>query len=143
MKYRLRTVTITCAEPEGGYANTFLQAADIARAYLARLDADQEHMLMLGRANSGRISGIKHIASGTRCTCPVDARLLFRAALLLNATGIILVHNHPSGGAIPSADDDRLTRDMARAGLLIDIPLVDHVIVTPTAEFSYLAAGRL
>lgn len=87
MKYRLRTVTITCAEPEGGYA--------------------------------------------------------FRAALLLNATGIILVHNHPSGGAIPSADDDRLTRDMARAGLLIDIPLVDHVIVTPTAEFSYLAAGRL
>jgi DNA repair protein RadC len=54
---------------------------------------------------------------------------LFRDAVRLNATGLILVHNHPSGDATPSPDDLRLTAEALAAGRLLDIQLLDHLIV--------------
>lgn len=54
---------------------------------------------------------------------------LFRDAIRLNATGVILVHNHPSGDSTPSPDDLRLTAEALAAGRLLDIQLLDHLIV--------------
>ena len=60
----------------------------------------------------------------------VDPKLIFTAALKLNASNIILCHNHPSGNLTPSAGDIGLMRKVLEAAVVMDITLVDHLIIT-------------
>jgi len=76
------------------------------------------------------------ISMGTVNETLVHPREVFRQAIVRNAVSIILVHNHPSQDAAPSKSDILLTEQMAQAGLMIDIPLVDHVVVTDAAFVS-------
>jgi len=69
------------------------------------------------------------VASGTLDTVLVHPREVFKAAIEANASSIILVHNHPSGDPTPSDADIRVTRDLIRAGQLLKIEVVDHVIL--------------
>jgi DNA repair protein RadC len=69
------------------------------------------------------------IAQGTLDTLLVHPREVFRAAIVANAAGIVLVHNHPSGDPAPSEADIKVTRDLIRAGQLLKIEVVDHVII--------------
>jgi DNA repair protein RadC len=62
---------------------------------------------------------------------------LFKPAILNNAAGMILVHNHPSGDPSPSPDDIVLTRNLVQAGKLLDIDLVDHLVITPDNFVSF------
>ena len=73
----------------------------------------------------------------------VDAKLLFRHAIDALASGIILVHNHPSGNLAPSHEDDVLTQRLAEAGKLLDIRILDHLIVTSDGYYSYNDERRL
>ncbi|MBR6638775.1 MAG: hypothetical protein IKL35_00250, partial [Muribaculaceae bacterium] len=59
------------------------------------------------------------------------------------ASGIILVHNHPSGNCNPSNEDDRLTHRIKEAATLLDIKLFDHIIITPNSYYSYTDNSRL
>ena len=78
---------------------------------------------------------IEEISEGTLDTLLVHPREVFRAAISANAAGIILVHNHPSGDPTPSEADIKVTRDLIRAGQLLKIDVVDHVIIgCATAE---------
>ena len=70
---------------------------------------------------------------------PIHAREVFRAAIAAGAVAVVLVHNHPSGDPTPSVDDVRVTRDLHAAGVLLDIPLLDHVIVGHGGAFRSLA----
>jgi DNA repair protein RadC len=72
-----------------------------------------------------------------------DIRLILKRAIELLASGIILVHNHPSGNLRPSPDDDRITTKAKEAAKLLDINVLDHLIITPTSYFSYNDNGRL
>ncbi len=76
-----------------------------------------------------RLIRVEDIADGTLDTLLVHPREVFRAAILANAAGIVLVHNHPSGDPSPSEADIKVTRDLIRAGQLLKIEVVDHVIV--------------
>lgn len=69
------------------------------------------------------------ISEGTLDTVLVHPREVFRAAIAANAAGIILIHNHPSGDPTPSEADIKVTRDLIRAGQLMKIEVVDHVII--------------
>jgi DNA repair protein RadC len=69
------------------------------------------------------------ISNGTLDTILVHARDVFRSAIAANAAAIVLVHNHPSGDPTPSEADIKVTRDLIRAGQLLKIELLDHVIV--------------
>jgi DNA repair protein RadC len=62
-------------------------------------------------------------------TLLVHAREVFRAAIIAGAAAIVLMHNHPSGDATPSEADIKVTRDLIRAGQLIKIEVLDHVII--------------
>jgi len=73
----------------------------------------------------------------------VHPREVFRAAIAEAAAGIVVVHNHPSGNAMPSADDRAVTRQLVEAGRLLDIPVYDHVIVGGSGYFSFAEAGLL
>ena len=64
-----------------------------------------------------------------------------RRALSLNAAGLIVAHNHPSGGVAPSASDRRLTRMLQDALTLIDVRMLDHLVVASNEIFSFRATG--
>jgi DNA repair protein RadC len=73
--------------------------------------------------------GVEEIARGTLTEVGTTPREVFKGAILTNAASIILAHNHPSGEPTPSSADIEVTREMARAGKLLGIPVRDHVIV--------------
>lgn len=72
-----------------------------------------------------------------------DPKVIFGKALALRAAALILVHNHPSGNRSPSAADRRLTANMRGAGQYLDLPVLDHVIVTQHGYFSFADDGAL
>jgi DNA repair protein RadC len=72
---------------------------------------------------------VEEISEGTLDTLLVHPREVFRAAITANASGIVLVHNHPSGDPTPSDADIKVTRDLIRAGQLLKIEVVDHIII--------------
>jgi DNA repair protein RadC len=67
----------------------------------------------------------------------VDVRLVFKTALELGATALILCHNHPSGTLIASDADKQITRKLKSAGQNLDIQVLDHVIVAENGYFSF------
>jgi DNA repair protein RadC len=82
-----------------------------------------------------RLIRIEVIADGTLDTLLVHAREVFRRAIAANASAVVLVHNHPSGDPMPSEADIRITRDLIRAGQLLKIEVLDHIILgQATAE---------
>ena len=72
-----------------------------------------------------------------------DPKIVFKYALELQATALVLMHNHPSGGTTPSPADDQLTRKIAEGAKLFDMRLIDHLIFTDIAFGSYSDMGRL
>jgi len=82
-----------------------------------------------------RLISFHTIADGTLDTILVHPREVFKPAITANASAIILVHNHPSGDPTPSEADVKVTRDLIRAGQLLKIDVLDHVILgRKTAE---------
>ena len=87
-----------------------------------------------------------NIATGSLACVAIMPREVFRYAVIANAHAIIMMHNHPSGDPAPSEEDIRQTRQMAQAGKLLKIELLDHVIIgsgtnqhTSLRELGYLA----
>ena len=84
-----------------------------------------------------RMLSKEKISKGTLDTILVHPREVFRHAIAANAAGIVLVHNHPSGDPSPSDADIKVTRDLIRAGQLLRIEVLDHIILgRATAERS-------
>lgn len=108
------------------------KAADYWRAHVQtdpRFNADVETMVVLLVNTRRRVKGHVIIATGTLDTILCHAREVYRAAIIAGAAAVILMHNHPSGESSPSEADIKVTRDMIRAGQLLKIELLDHVIV--------------
>ena len=76
-----------------------------------------------------RIKGHYLVSVGTQETTLVHPREVFRVAVTASAYAIILAHNHPSGNPAPSQDDIKLTRLLIRAGKILDIPVLEHVVI--------------
>jgi len=76
-----------------------------------------------------RLLRVERLAHGTLDTLLVHPRDVFRRAITANAAAVILVHNHPSGDPAPSEADIRVTRDLIRAGQLLKIDVLDHIIL--------------
>lgn len=74
---------------------------------------------------------------GTVDTCFIHPRDVFRFAISANASSMIVGHNHPSGICEPSRADEELTKNLRQSGVLLQIPLIDHVIVTNRRYFSF------
>lgn len=109
---------------------------EILKSIYRQLDDDQEHMVMLVLNISNEVAGFKVIASGSQTSGPADAKIIFRNALMLGATKIVLAHNHPSGNLQPSNADIRFTQKVIAAGKAIEIPVVDHLILSHSSYIS-------
>ena len=93
---------------------------------------------------SNRVLGIVPISEGGISATYVDVRLILQAALLANATQVILAHNHPSGSMKPSTLDDVLTEKVRKVAELMEIHVADHIILSPEQEYySYHDEGKL
>ena len=114
---------------------------NIMRAKLERLEYEEFWVLYLSRSN--RVIYEECMSKGGVSGTVTDIRLILKRAIELLASGIILVHNHPSGNLRPSPDDDRITTKAKEAAKLLDINVLDHLIITPTSYFSYNDNGRL
>ena len=90
-----------------------------------------------------QLLGYYTISEGGITDTMADVRMILQGALLTNATGIILAHNHPSGSTRPSRQDDELTRKIVEASNLMDIKVNDHIILTNEEFYSYCDEGRI
>src|SRR6266511_2674218 len=118
--------------------------ADVHRLCATRfrdLAVEEFHVLALG--SQSQVLGDLLITRGILNSSLVHPREVFRAAIAEAAAGIIVVHNHPSGDATPSADDRAVTRQLVDAGRLLDLPVYDHVIVGGDGYVSFAEAGLL
>jgi DNA repair protein RadC len=87
------------------------------------------YAIFLNRRNS--VVSMATISKGGTSGTVVDSKMIFRHALLANASGIILVHNHPSGNNKPSEADIQLTKKLKQAAVELDIAILDHLIMCP------------
>src|SRR5262249_24708721 len=108
------------------------KAAAYWRLHIAEnpyLNPDCECVAALMLNTRRRVKGHYLISIGTMDTVLIHPREVFRLALMTAAAAVVLMHNHPSGDATPSEADIRITRELIRAGQLLKIEVLDHVIV--------------
>lgn len=86
-----------------------------------------------------RLLGAKLVSQGSASATVVDPRVIFKEALLLNASAVILAHNHPGGSLSPSDHDISLTREISEAGRLFRIPVAEHVIISNDGEEGFIS----
>ncbi len=98
-------------------------------------------ILILNRAND--VLKKVPISSGGMAGTVADPKVIFKAALEHRACSIILMHNHPSGNTKPSQADIQLTKKLKEGGNLLEIPVLDHLIFTDNAYFSFADEGIL
>ncbi|MFH1118246.1 MAG: JAB domain-containing protein [Bacteroidota bacterium] len=99
------------------------------------------YSVLLSRAN--KVLGVKLISIGGTAGTVVDPKCVFQAALKSNAAFLVLAHNHPSGNLKPSQADIDLTRKLKQAGAMLDLPVLDHLIITAEAYFSMADDGLI
>ncbi len=119
---------------------------DIYNYFYSRLcerDVEECHALYLNQAN--RILCSQLIGRGGQTSTSVDVRVVLQYALMCKATAFALAHNHPTGNIQPSRDDDHLTRNLAEAGRIMNIRLIDHLILGDMdgRYYSYADYGKI
>jgi len=108
------------------------QAVDYWRLHIAttpHFNPECECLAVLMLNTRHRVKGHQLITIGTLDTILVHSREVFRAAIVAAASALVLMHNHPSGEPTPSEADIKVTRDLIRAGQLLKIEVLDHVII--------------
>ncbi|TYP98011.1 DNA repair protein RadC [Tenacibaculum adriaticum] len=104
-------------------------------------DLQHEEFWVLYLNNSNKVLAKHQLSKGGLTATLVDIRLLYKRALELYALGIVLCHNHPSGKLKPSNLDIQLTQKIKAAGSTLDIKILDHLIITEKAYFSFADEG--
>jgi DNA repair protein RadC len=124
-----------CAGVGVAVANDPYCVADYWRKNIANQPTFSEYvesLWVLAVNTRRRVTGQYLVATGTLDTILCHPREVFRAAVIAGAAAVILVHNHPSGDPSPSDGDIKATRDMIRAGELLNIQVLDHVVIGDT-----------
>lgn len=112
---------------QGNLINSPESVADFARQVLK--GADREYLLVISVSVRCKPLALEIVSIGTVDETVAEPREIFKHAILNNAAGIILVHNHPSGDCEPSEYDKALTKRVEKAGVLLGVRLYDHVII--------------
>jgi DNA repair protein RadC len=114
---------------------------DIMRAPMLDLPHEEFWLLILNRSNS--LLKKELISRGGIAGTVVDTKIIFKTAISHYASSIIVCHNHPSGNTKPSEADIKITKNIQEAGKIMDIPLLDHLIITEESFYSFADEGML
>lgn len=110
-------------------------------SYFQDLEHEEFYAILLSRAN--KVKAIECISKGGVSGTVSDGKIIFKKAFENTSSAIILCHNHPSGNLKPSAADKSLTDNLKQFGKYIDLPILDHVIITNESYFSFADNGLI
>jgi DNA repair protein RadC len=134
-----------CPTPDSlQLCDTPLKASEYWRMHIEKhvhFNPECECFVVLLLNTRRRVKGHHLVSIGTMDTILVHPREVFRLAVITSAAAIIMMHNHPSGEASPSEADIKITRDLIRAGQLLKIEVLDHVIVGTGQQVSLRELG--
>lgn len=116
-------------------------AFNVVAPLLTDLHHEEFWVLLLNKANE--VFARERLSTGGMAGTVVDLKMLFKAALDVRAAAVIAVHNHPSGNLQPSQADMELTRRLKKAGEVLDLPLLDHLIVSERGYYSFADEGEI
>ena len=102
---------------------------------------EEFYIILLNRAN--QVLGWYKISEGGMSGTVVDPKLVFSIALKSLASSLVVAHNHPSGNLKPSTEDINLTKRLKEAGALLEIPVLDHLILTNDGYYSFGDEGMM
>lgn len=122
---------IRCAEDAVELVHTFFD------------DSDREKFMVVVLDTKHRPTCINLVSIGSLDASIVHPREVFKTAVLANASGILCLHNHPSGDPTPSTEDIAVTRRLCDAGKILGIDVVDHIVVGDCGRFESLKAKGL
>ena len=143
------------AEVQLSYRNTVpykkrTQIANAKEAYKVMLKIHDDDTLdyietfkVLYLNQNNHVLGCRTISEGGLASTCCDVRTILQGALLANAVGIILAHNHPSGNVTPSLLDIKTTNQITKAAKLLDIQVLDHIIYTRENCYSFADDGQI
>lgn len=103
----------------------------------------EEVLFLIGLDNKNNIIGFIEIGRGTINACQTNCREIFKRALLMNCSKIILTHNHPSGDPTPSIQDYKITNTIKEISKLFEIQLLDHIVIGDTENYSIIADRKI
>lgn len=106
--------------------------------------SSREHLVVVCCDAGNRATNIDVVAKGAANYCLASVAEIFKVAIISNAIKIILFHNHPSGDPSPSREDEETTKRVRKAGELLEIELIDHIIIGSNgAYYSFMENNRL
>ncbi len=120
-------------------------AEDVAKLAQEMSDYDRERMKILHLDTKNRVIGVENIAEGTLNQAMISVREALKGAVLNNAAGIIILHNHPSGQSQPSHEDDMVINKLIDAFNMMGLDVLDAIIVSKEGKgyYSYKESGRM
>jgi len=107
------------------------------------IDQDKEHFWSVGLTTNNNIKYIELVSLGILNASIVHPREVYRLAVMKAVAGVIVVHNHPSGNAKPSPEDRKVTKQLVKAGEILSIPIIDHIIIAEDEYYSFVENGNL
>jgi DNA repair protein RadC len=117
------------------YVRNPFQARDLF-VEVVELDRRAEEVFAIATLDvKNKVTGVFEVSTGTLTSSLVTPREVFKRAILQNAAGIVLAHNHPSGVADASSDDISITKKLQKAGKIMGINVVDHIIIGSRDNF--------
>lgn len=127
-------------KPEGLKINTPADVLPLIRHFA---DRKQEHFLAVTINGANEVLNVRVVSIGLIDRSPVHPREVFADALTDRASGIIVAHNHPAGSLEPSPSDIDATKQIKKAGEILGIEVLDHIIFNPKGYYSFLESGCL
>ena len=106
-------------------------------------DPTKEHFMVAYLNQGNKIIKMERISTGGITGTPADPKVILKNALLKDATALVLCHNHPSGVARPSSEDQSITHQLVAAGKIFDIRVLDHLIIGENSYFSLAEEGMM
>jgi DNA repair protein RadC len=108
-----------------------------------KIDQDREHFWVIGLDTKNRILFIELVSLGSINRTLAEPMEVFSLALQKRAVKIVLCHNHPSGDLTPSAADKDITDRLIQVGIIVDVQVIDHMIISTKAHLSFAEIGLL
>ena len=137
-----KEVSIYCPEIDRKM-NSPEKIVKLAREYLRMQELPEEYMYMVCMNTKLDMTGVFEISHGNVNSSVVGTREVFQKALLANAVSVIFIHNHPSGDSTPSREDIKVTERLIKAGTILGIDVLDHIIIGRPGYTSLKEKGYL
>lgn len=140
MKYAVKEARVVLKEGNTLYCQEPLSNPELIAGTIGNeiRNLDREEMVVVNMTAKNHAISYHVVSIGDVSACAFSIANIFKTAIIQNAAAIVLMHNHPSGDLIPSREDIATTKRIKKAGEIIGVTLLDHIIVGP-GRFDYLS----